>query len=200
MRFYFLRHPQTIANQKGLIYGWTDYDYTEKGEEMLEAMPRRAAGLSFDRIYASPLGRARKLAEAIGREKGLSVICDDRIKEMNYGILEGMDFAQAKKEHGEIMKHLFSDFRSFTVPQGESSLDVRRRAESFFDGIKEQEGACLVVTHAMFIHSAMSYLLNLDLDVMWRFRIEPCMIICLDYENGYGAVKGMIPYEWPEGF
>ena len=200
MKFYFLRHPETIANKKGLIYGWTDYDYTEKGREMMEEMPERIARLSFDKIYASPLGRAKKLADAISERTKIPVIEDDRIKEMNFGMLEGLDFFEARKSHGDILDKLFSDYDGFTVPQGESSLDVKKRAMAFLDEIKEEDGACLLVTHAMFIHTAMSYLLQLDPHIMWKFKIEPCMVVCVEYREGFSVMKSMVPFEETDGF
>ena len=200
MKFYFLRHPETIANKKGLIYGWNDYDYTEKGHEMLTAMPDKIAGLRFDKIYASPLGRASRLAKAIAAKREMPVIFEDRIKEMNFGILEGKDFFEAKQTHADIMDKLFTDYDEFQVPEGESSRMVMDRAASFLDGVKEEDSSCLVVTHAMFIHAAMSHLLEFDPQIMWRFRIDPCTVVCVDYREGYGVLKSMVPFEETDSF
>ena len=200
MKFYFLRHPETIANKQGLIYGWKDYDYTEKGQQMLEAMPEKLDGLKFDCIYTSPLGRARRLAEAIAERRGMEAIADERIKEMNFGILEGMDFFTAKETHGEIMEKMFTDYEEFQVPEGESSKMVKERAISFLDETKNDSGSCLVVTHAMFIHTAMSCLLEFDPRSMWRFRLDPCTVVCVDFREGYGLLKSMIPFEDTDNF
>ena len=99
MRFYFLRHPETRANERSLIYGWGNYDYTEKGEEMFREILPRMDDYDFDRIYTSPLDRARKLAEAIGARRDKPVIVEERLKEMHYGILEGMPYPEAVSLH-----------------------------------------------------------------------------------------------------
>ena len=199
MKFYFLRHPETLANQRGLIYGWKDYGYTEKGEEMFRAMPERMDEFQFDRIYSSPLGRAARLAEAIGQHRNLPVTLDERIKEMNFGILEGLPYLEAKRKYPEVVTRIFNDLENFTVPGGENTDDVTARAGSFLDEIKEEAGAVLMVTHSMFMHTAMSYLLDLPRRDMWHFKIDPCMVVRIDYKDGFGVMKEMIPYEETDG-
>lgn len=199
MKFYFLRHPETVANERGLIYGWEDYDYTEKGREMYEAMPERMEKYSFDKIYSSPLGRAHKLAEAIGQRKGMEVISEDRIKEMGFGEMEGISYIEAREKYPDVVKNLFGDMENFRVPGGENAKDVAERAGSFLDEIKEEDGSVLIVTHAMLMHSAMSCLLNMPRNEMWHFKIDPCMVVRIDYKDGYGVLKSMIPYEETDG-
>lgn len=199
MKMYLLRHPETIANQEGIIYGWTDYDYTDHGNQMIQELPDRIGMLEFDEIYSSPLGRAKKLAEAIGEKKSLPIIFDDRLKEMNFGDLEGIHYRKAQESHKEVLENLFTNFDDFVVPGGESSNMLLERAKSFFDSIKDQEGSCLIVSHAMLIHTAMSYLLKFPTESLWRFRLEPGTVICLDYQEGYCCIKSMIPFEEKEG-
>lgn len=199
MKFYFLRHPETLANKQGLIYGWNDYEYTDKGQAMYEAMPERMDEYSFGKIYSSPLGRARKLAEAVGKRRGMEVTADDRIKEMSFGILEGIPYREAKEKHSEVVTRLFGDLENFTVPGGENTNDVTERAASFLDEIKEKDGAVLIVTHAMFMHTAMSYLLDMPRNSMWHFKIDPCMVVRIDYKDGFGVLKSMVPYEETDG-
>ena len=195
LRFYFVRHPETYANKYGLIYGWKDYAYTEKGHAMFEQMPARLDDYKFDRIYSSPLGRAKKLAEAVGERRNMPVKVDERIKEMNFGILEGIPYRKAQQEYPDVVDRIFGDLNNFTVPEGENTADVTARAASFLDEIKEEDGSVLIITHSMFMHTTMSYLLDLPREDMWHFKIDPCMIVRIDYKDGFGVLKGMIPFE-----
>ena len=34
---------------------------------------------------------------------------------------------------------------------------------------------------------------------MWHFKIDPCMVVRIDYKDGYGVLKPMIPYEETDG-
>ena len=199
MRFYFLRHPETRANERSLIYGWGNYDYTEKGEEMFREILPRMDDYDFDRIYTSPLDRARKLAEAIGARRDKPVIVEERLKEMHYGILEGMPYPEAVEKYPEVLDRLFGDLEHFTVPEGESIDNVTARVGEFLDEIKEDEGAVLLITHSMLTHTALSWLLDLPRNDMWHFKIDPCMLIRVDYHDGYGVLKFMIPYEETDG-
>lgn len=195
MKFYFIRHPETLANKKGLIYGSGDYDYTDKGREMVDAVPEILDAYSFDRIFTSPLGRAKKLADAIGKHRNIPVTVDERIKEQNFGILEDVPYMDAHIKYPDIVKRLFGDIDNYRVPGGENTNEVIARAADFLDELKNEEGAVLIVTHSMFLHSAMSYLLNIPRNDMWHFKIDPCMIVRIDYRNNFGVLKEMIPYE-----
>ncbi len=199
MRFYILRHPETVANERSLIYGWENYEYTKKGEEMFREIQKRMDAYRFDRIYTSPLGRARKLAEAIGERRKKDVIVEERLKEMHYGILEGMPYPEALQKYPRVLDRLFGDLEHFTVPEGESIDHVTARVGEFLDEIKEEEGAVLLVTHSMLTHTALSCLLDLPRNDMWHFKIDPCMLIRVDYHDGYGVLKFMIPYEETDG-
>ena len=86
MRVKFVRHGQTDLNSPiRKMQGISDYDLNKNG-----------INEDFDIIISSPLKRAKHTAEIINEKKKLPLILDDRIKERNYGKLEGQLF---KKEY-----------------------------------------------------------------------------------------------------
>jgi len=50
---------------------------TEKGKKQAEALARRFADVKFDRIYSSPMGRARQTAEPTCRTHGMEYTVED---------------------------------------------------------------------------------------------------------------------------
>lgn len=64
---YLVRHGQTELNVQNILQGWHDSPLTECGCE--QALATRAAfegrGVTFDHVYSSPLGRARRTAELV---------------------------------------------------------------------------------------------------------------------------------------
>lgn len=212
MKIYLVRHPETIANRDGIVYGWMDYPYTEVGQEMARRIPSYFRGLEIDAVYSSPLGRARRLAEGIGQETGRSVQTDDRLKEMNFGVLEGTLFDKLDPGQREILDRLFADFENFRIPGGESGSMIRERADSFFRELLEdeprrgeysgvpreerpRERTIVVVAHAMLIQMVLVSLLELDITKAWNFRMKPGMIIRLKARQDYTGIDEILNYE-----
>lgn len=56
---YIVRHGQTEQNLKKKLQGRSDFPLTELGREQASAVGDafRDAGIVFDRVYTSPLGR-----------------------------------------------------------------------------------------------------------------------------------------------
>ena len=89
MKFYLMRHGQTLFNTLNRIQGWCDSPLTEKGQD--QARQVRAYfekhDMTFDQYYCTSTERASDTIElATGqtdyqRVKGL--------KEMHFGIFEG---------------------------------------------------------------------------------------------------------------
>ena len=87
---YLVRHGQTELNVQNILQGGHDSPLTARGRE--QALATRAAfearGVTFDRVYSSPLGRARRTAELIAGE-GRSIERVDDLREWHLGSLEG---------------------------------------------------------------------------------------------------------------
>lgn len=96
-RLYLLRHGQTQYNLQGRVQGHCDSPLTELGASQAHAAGAwlAAQGVSFERIFSSPLGRALATAE-VAREElaaaGLpapAVEPVDGLIERSYGPFEG---------------------------------------------------------------------------------------------------------------
>ncbi len=95
-----MRHGQTAASAGHIYSGRVEIPLTETGR----AQARRAAeGLrdsGIDAIRSNPLGRARDTAAAVADEVELPVAIDERLQEIDYGPLQGLDRKQAQERFG----------------------------------------------------------------------------------------------------
>ena len=73
-RLYLLRHGQTQYNLQGRVQGHCDSPLTELGASQAHAAGAwlAAQGVSFERIFSSPLGRALATAEVAREVAGRS--------------------------------------------------------------------------------------------------------------------------------
>ena len=140
MRVKFVRHGQTDLNSPiRKMQGISDYDLNKNGIKQAEETREELINEDFDIILIAPLKRAKHTAEIINEKKKLPLILDDRIKERNYGKLEGQLF---KKEYC----NLNYDFESI---DGESLVNYENRLKDFIQDIKGKyfDKKVLVVAH-----------------------------------------------------
>src|ERR1700761_205792 len=67
MKLYLIRHGETVDNVAGLYAGSRDSTLTNHGVEQTERLGEYLArnGVKFTHVFASPLSRAYKTAEAV---------------------------------------------------------------------------------------------------------------------------------------
>lgn len=116
MQLHLIRHPRP-AVEPGVCYGQTDLGLAESAAEVAARL-RPLLPESFA-LHASPLARARLLAEALGTPR-----LDDRLKEIHFGEWEGRSFAQI----GSAIDDWAADPMGFRAPGGESAREMAARA------------------------------------------------------------------------
>lgn len=68
MKIILVRHGETVANENKIFSGWTDYPLTERGKIQCRRLADCLKSYEdIDRIYASPLLRAKTTAKYIAR-------------------------------------------------------------------------------------------------------------------------------------
>ena len=128
MQLHLIRHPRP-AVAPGICYGQTDLGLAECPAE-IAARLRPLLPQSFA-LHASPLARARLLAEALG-----TPTLDDRLKEMHFGEWEGRSFADI----GSAIDAWAADPLGFRAPGGESPREMAARVLQWLDEIRQESG------------------------------------------------------------
>src|SRR5689334_23419338 len=118
---YLARHGETAWSLSGQHTGRTDLPLTEEGERQARNLAPRLAGLSFAKVFTSPLQRAARTCELAGF--GATAQADPDLMEWNYGEYEGRRTADILKERPGWM--LFRD----GCPGGESPGEIGARAD-----------------------------------------------------------------------
>jgi len=219
MRLIMIRHPKTQANERKLVYGRTDALYSEAGKATIPGIVEKLHDVKIDRIYSSPLTRTRLLAEAIAADHGPAapdIVMDDRILEMNFGLFENMTIPELEEKYPEEFSEYRKNFNDCVVPGGESYAQVAERTVAFLQDIydrhekgidyckdddgwpaqgtvseKKKEKTIVVVSHSMVIHAAIGYLMDIDLDDVWRVKVEPGSMIDFDWRYDYAMLQSL---------
>lgn len=144
MDIILIRHTK-VAAKEGICYGHTDIELAPSFEKEKKSIQKKLAHNKFNVVYSSPLSRCKKLAQAIF--PGLEIIYDERLKELNFGNWEGLNWDEISSS--EEAKAFFEDYINTACPGGESYQDMLKRVSEFYDEIKEKhkDAQVAIVTH-----------------------------------------------------
>lgn len=95
---YVVRHCEAAGNHERIFQGSTDCDITNIGKMQLELLKKRFEKISLDKIYTSPLVRARKTAEALKGNRDIQIVQLPELTEIHGGIIEGKPFMESFKK------------------------------------------------------------------------------------------------------
>src|ERR1044071_6683314 len=94
---YLARHGEPPWSLSGQHTGLTDLPLTERGERNARQLGERLKGLTFAKVYTSPLQRAHRTCELAGF--GAVAEVDPDLVEWDYGKYEGRRTAEIRVEH-----------------------------------------------------------------------------------------------------
>lgn len=139
-------------------------------------------------IYSSPLVRCMRTAEIINKAHSLDITQVDDLRERNFGVWENLTHEEIKSKFPDHYEKWVKDWKNFSIEEGESAVRSHERLIKCIDSLiqKHKEGKLLVVTHLGPIKNIITHLLGLEIDAMWRFRIDNCGITRVEInDKGY---------------
>ncbi|MFH1207428.1 MAG: histidine phosphatase family protein [Patescibacteria group bacterium] len=122
---YFV-HGTTTDNERDIATGWLPGELSDLGEKQSKELGITAKTKYFDTIFSSDLKRA--VDSAAMTFPGQKVTADKRLREINYGDLNGQP---------DSFKDSLTDYIDKPFPNGESYHDVEKRINEFLELIKK---------------------------------------------------------------
>jgi probable phosphoglycerate mutase len=184
-----VRHGLTEWNKEGVFRGRADIPLSETGRRQADLLGRHLASETIDRIYSSPLTRAKETAQVIANyttKGGVSV--SDRLIDISYGEWEGLSHQEVKERYPELYKKWMRSPDQVRFPNGESLSIVKRRAFSEILDIldKHKGGLVLVVAHRVVNKVLILTMLGLPLSAFWCIRQDTACFTRFTY-TGEGS-------------
>ena len=171
-----VRHGETPWSLSGQHTGRTDLPLTAHGEDDARRLGERLKGLSFARVFTSPLQRAARTCDLAGFGGVAEVDAD--LVEWDYGEYEGRRTADIHKERPDWQ--LFRD----GCPGGESPAAVGARADRAVARWRAAGGSVLVFSSGHFLRVAAARWLGLDPSAGRYFLLGTATLSLLGYEHG----------------
>src|SRR6266516_765463 len=119
----FETHSISTDNERGIATGWLDGALSERGRALAKELGERRRHDRISAVFTSDLARAVETAELAFGGSGIPIYRDARLRECNYGDLNGMPGALVTAERSV---HIDVPFLG-----GESYLDAVERVRSF---------------------------------------------------------------------
>jgi broad specificity phosphatase PhoE len=184
-RIYLLRHGQSTGNARGVYQGQANYPLDPAGIRQAEALARRwkTEGISFNRIFSSPLLRARQTAEIISAGLGnIPLDFDSNWMERNNGSLSGLRPEEAESKHP---RPAFFNPYTPVGETGESNWALYLRAGQAVNTLLSQPMGCyLIVSHGAILNMTLYVMLGIIPQASFagaRFRFSNAAFATLTY-------------------
>lgn len=179
---YIMRHGQTDWNKLHKLQGQTDIELNENGRAMAREAAELYKDVHFDVCFCSPLVRAVETAKLVLEGRDIPVTYDDRLKEMNFGIYEGIEESFSIPDCP--INVVFKDPANYkAVENGESLDDVfARTGEVLENEIMPLVNAgkdVLIVGHGAMNSTIICQIRGLDKSHLWDEPIENCRLVKL---------------------
>ena len=169
------RHGETAWSLSGQHTGLTDLPLTERGELNAKSLGRRLQGITFAKVFTSPLKRATRTCELAGF--GSEAEADRDLLEWNYGEYEGRRTQEILEQRPDW--HLFRD----GCPGGETPDQVGARADHIVARVRRVSGNVLLFSSGHFLRVLAARWLGLDANAGQYFMLDTASLSILGYEH-----------------
>lgn len=163
---YVVRHCETVGNIARAYQGTWDTDISELGAKQLSFLAKRFENEKFDKIFTSPLIRAKKTAIAISGNSGVEPVVRQNLIELCGGVIEGMPYTEIYKKYPELEINWLTRTQDFDPPEGESIRVAYERIKNEILAIaKENKGQKICVAcHGGVIRCLLTWAVKGDIE------------------------------------
>lgn len=172
---YLARHGETEWTISGQHTGRTDIPLTERGERNARRLGERLRGLTFAKIFTSPLVRAARTCELAGF-RGVAEVDRDLV-EWDYGDYEGRRTAEIHANRPDWQ--LFRD----GCPGGETPEQAGVRADHVVVRVRAIQGNALLFSSGHFLRVLAARWLGLEPGAGRYFLLSTASVSALGYEH-----------------
>jgi alpha-ribazole phosphatase len=190
-RLVLVRHAETEEYARGRCYGRLDVGLSAEGRRSSEELGRALAATSLAAVYSSPLSRSLDTARAIAAAQELEPGIEDRLREIDFGELEGLTYDEIRQGRAELYRVWMERPTQVVFPGGEGFADLRDRALAGIGAIRERhEGeAVVVIAHGGVVRVVLREVLELSDPAIFRLGLDFGGVTVVDWLDGAPVVR-----------
>lgn len=178
-QLYIIRHGQNDWAYTKLAGRTRGVHLNDAGKAEADALVERLAPVKLKAIYASPLERTMETAKPLARAKGLKIIKNRDIVEVDYGDWQGITYKQMRRKKDWNMVQSTPSMARF--PNGESIREAQARVVRGVERIvaTHPKDNVALFTHADLVKLIIAYFVGMPLDMYQRLHVTPASISVL---------------------
>lgn len=185
-KIYLIRHGESQQNIDDVLSGVTDIPLSEKGKEQCSVLARYFEGMKINRVFATPLQRAKDSAKLIFPKHESLIEIAESLIEFNYGDYEGYKRSEYDSSNDKIIQQWITAPSNLTFPGGDN---IQEHAQRTLTGItklasENKEGILACISHRTTIRLILSQIIGLHLDNFRSLPCSNCGISEITYNNG----------------
>jgi broad specificity phosphatase PhoE len=173
VEFVYETHSISVDNERGIATGWLPGELSPEGRRLAHALGERRRNDGIDCVFTSDLRRAVETAQIAFDGSGVEIRQDARLRECNYGDLNGAPV-------GELDPRL--RFIDRPYPGGESYRDCVEKMRSFLGDVASEFDGRRVLVIA---HSAQRWALR---HLLEGVALEELVDAPFDWQEGWEYV------------
>jgi len=184
---FIIRHGETNSVVTKKLCGRTDDVITKNGLSQIEKLLNILKTINPDKIFSSPLIRAKQSAEILTSHFKKDIIILENLKEIDFGDYEGLTLDEVKKNNLNDYENWINHPGKYTPNNGEKLSDLVKRIKNIFNEIindKEDNKIYFIVTHGGPIRASLINALDIPLDSYWNIKIPHGSVTKYEYEDG----------------
>jgi len=188
MLLLLIRHGVTAATARALVGRLPGYHLSDAGRAEAEGLSRRLEGVPVTAIYSSPLERALETAAPLAAARGLDVVVEDSLVEVDYGDWSGREYKDLRKT--DLWKRVQARPADARFPGGEAVREAQARIVACIERIRAShpDGVVVAVSHADMIKAAVAHYVGLHLDLFQRLHVATGSLTAIALGEGAPAL------------
>jgi broad specificity phosphatase PhoE len=184
--FLLIRHATTDMVGHTLSGRLPGVHLNEAGRLQAEQLTERLARHGIQRLFSSPLERARETAEPLANKLGLKIQVSEALTDLDFGDWTNRAIAELQPLPKWQQWNLFR--AGVRIPNGELMSEVQGRMVNEMERLSRcfPEDCLALVSHNDPIRAALVHYLGMPLDLMQRLEINPASVSILEVSD-WGA-------------
>jgi broad specificity phosphatase PhoE len=182
-----LRHGETDGNQRKIFRGRWDLPLNENGQFQATRSGIALKGISFSKIYTSPLRRAKETAAAVSAEQVNSEVLEEpALIDIDYGDWTRVADEDAVRRYPEQYETWKDVPETVVFPNGEGLEDVSLRVEPFLQKLSAgpADEQILLVSHRVTIKVILCAVLGIGNAGFWNVTVDPTSLSVASIQEG----------------
>lgn len=190
-RIYFVRHGESESNLIHQFAGSLDMPLTKRGREQAAATAAFLKDVPFTSVYSSDLQRAYDTALAVAQTQGMSVVGDQRLREIYAGDWEGRSYDDLDREFTDSYGVWRTQIGLAQCPNGESVAQLQARVDRCIQDIVRNhpnQYVC-IATHATPIRVMECLWTDTPLEQMHTIPwVSNASVTIVEYHEGHAQL------------